>query len=233
MNHRVMMSFILTVGLVLLPPVFPEGTPAFSQTIKSGIIKLPEPVKDGSISVEQALLNRRSSRSFSNDPLTIQDVAQLLWAAQGVTNEMGFRTAPSAGAIYPLEIYVASGNVNKLSPGLYHYLSESHDLELVASGDHRITIYEAALSQAGVKDAQAVFIFCGVFPRTIEKYGRRGMQYVFMEAGHAAQNILLQAEAMGFAHLPIGAFNDDVLREIMKIDENTYPLYIIPVGHKK
>jgi SagB-type dehydrogenase family enzyme len=206
---------------------------ALENHMGSGIIRLPEPIEDGSVSVEKALRNRRSTKSFSEKELTIQDVAQLLWAAQGTTGDRGRRSAPSAGALYPLEIYVASSRVEKLPAGLYHYRSESHDLEIMAQGDHRMSLYEASLDQESVKNAPAVFLISGVFPRTMDKYGRRGMQYVLMEAGHAAQNLLLQAEALGLGHVPIGAFNDEVMRKVLKIDDNTFPLYILPVGHKK
>ncbi len=224
---------VFTAILVLLAGsmLTAEEGYAMRQNADTGIIKLPEPVKDGSVSVEKALSIRRSSRSFTNKPLTLQDIAQLLWAAQGITGQRGFRTAPSAGALYPLEIYIAAGNVDKLPVGLYHYRAESHDLEIMSKGDHRSSIWEASLHQAAVKNAPAVFLFTGVFPRTIEKYGRRGMQYVLMETGHAAQNLLLQAEAMELGYVPIGAFNDDVMREILKIEKDTHPLYVIPVGH--
>lgn len=205
---------------------------AMERKTNGDVISLPEPAKDGAISVEKALAGRRSARSFADRPLTRQDVAQLLWAAQGITGERGLRTAPSAGALFPLEIYLATGSVENVPAGLYHYRVESHDLERVSGGDHRSSIAEAALGQGAVRNAPALFVFTGVFPRTMEKYGRRGMQYVFMEAGHAAQNLLLQAEAMGLGHVPIGAFNDEVMGEIMKLGEGTHPLYILPVGHR-
>ncbi len=222
-----MIVFLLFSGIALLT----ERGHAMKHKDGSEIVKLPEPVKDGHVSVEKAISNRRSTRSFSDKPLTLQDVAQMLWAAQGISGPRGYRTAPSAGALYPLEVYVATGNVESLPRGLYHYRTESHDLEIVSPGDHRQTIWEAALSQHPIREAPAVFVFLGVFPRTMGKYGKRGMQYVLIEAGHAAQNMLLQAEAMGLGHVPIGAFNDEMMRSILKIDGETHPLYIIPVGH--
>lgn len=198
----------------------------------AGAITLPEPSKDGALSVTQALANRRSTRSFADRPLALQNVAQLLWSAQGITDPRGFRTAPSAGALFPLEIYVAAGNVEDLPVGLYHYRVASHDLECVSAGDHRARIAQAALVQGSVRSAPVLFLFAGVLPRTTQKYGRRGMQYVFMEAGHAAQNLLLQAESMGLGHVAIGAFNDEALGEIMKLGQDAHPLYILPVGHR-
>jgi SagB-type dehydrogenase family enzyme len=205
---------------------------AMKQGIDAGVIKLPEPSKEGALSVTQALAGRRSTRSFADRPLTRQDVAQLLWAAQGITDPKGFRTAPSAGALFPLEVYVAAGNVEGLAQGLYHYRAASHDLVRVGAGDHRLQIAQAALNQGSVRDAPALFLFACVFTRTTQKYGRRGMQYVFMEAGHAAQNLMLQAESMGLGHVAIGAFNDEALGEIMKLGEQAHPLYILPVGHR-
>ncbi|MFO8112991.1 MAG: SagB/ThcOx family dehydrogenase [Desulfosalsimonadaceae bacterium] len=223
----------LTISILVAGSIWTtEKGSAMRQETDSGIVELPEPVKESAVSVEEALSSRRSTRSFSEKPLTLQDVAQMLWAAQGITDKSGFRTAPSAGALYPLEIYVASGNVEKLPPGLYHYRAESHDLEIIIGGDHRSSLWEAALQQSAVKRAPAVFLFTGVFPRTMNKYGKRGMQYVLIEAGHAAQNLLLQAEAMGLGHVPIGAFDDEVMRKILKIDKHTHPVYMIPVGHK-
>ncbi len=224
---------MMIIGVITGPICFMErGHAMNTNKTGSGIVELPEPIKDGAVSVEKALSNRRSARSFSDKPLTLQNIAQLLWSAQGITGQRGFRTAPSAGALYPLEVYVAAGSVEDLPTGLYHYRIESHDLEIVSEGSHHSSIWEAALRQSAVKDAPALFVFTAVFPRTMEKYGKRGMQYVLMEAGHAAQNLLLQAEAMGLGHVPIGAFNDEVMREILKIGENNHPLYVLPVGHK-
>ena len=232
MKYDRLIIFAIMFVLFASVTISPEKGYAMDGNIKSGIITLPEPVKDGSVSVEKALWNRRTTRSFSTRPLSLQDISQLLWAGQGVTGNRGFRTAPSAGALYPLEIYVAAGNVKNLPAGLYHYRSESHDLEIVSRGDHRTSIWEAALQQSAIKDAGAVFVITGIFSRTTEKYGRRGMQYVLIETGHVAQNLILQAEAMGIGHAPIGAFQDEVLKEVLKIDQDAHPLYIIPVGYR-
>jgi hypothetical protein len=152
-----------------------EKANAMEKNSGPAIIRLPEPVEDGSVSVEQALKTGVRQEPFQKGRLPCRILLSWLWAAQGTTSRRGFRTAPSAGALYPLEIYVASGNVEKLPPGLYHYRSESHDLEIVARGDHRMSIYEAALNQGGIKNAPALFLFSGVFPRTLDKYGRRGI----------------------------------------------------------
>lgn len=227
------LTVLIAIMILFAGSVFmAERGYAMQHNNDAGVIKLPEAVEEGPVSVEKALSMRRSTRSFTDKPLTLQDIAQMLWAAQGITDTSGLRTAPSAGALYPIEIYVAAGNVTKLPKGLYHYRTESHDLEIVATGDHRTSLWEAALRQSVIKEAPVVFLFSGVFPRVTGKYGKRGIQYVFMEAGHAAQNLLLQAEAMNLGHVPIGAFNDDVMQEVLKMGENTHPLYVIPVGHK-
>lgn len=232
MKYDRLILFAIMFILFASVPISAEKGYAMDSNMNSGIITLPEPVKDGSVSVEEALWNRRTTRSFSTKPLSLQDISQLLWAGQGVTGSRGFRTAPSAGALYPLEIYVAAGNVRNLPAGLYHYRSESHDLEIVSRGDYRTSIWEAALQQSAIMEAGAVFVITGIFSRSTEKYGRRGMQYVLIETGHVAQNLILQAEAMGIGHAPIGAFQDEVLKEVLKIDQNAHPLYIIPVGYK-
>ncbi|MGM0453275.1 MAG: SagB/ThcOx family dehydrogenase [Thermodesulfobacteriota bacterium] len=194
-------------------------------------LALPEPVYDSGVSVEKALKNRRSVRSYADRPLTRQDISQLLWSAQGITSPQGYRTAPSAGALYPLEIYLGAGNVEDLADGLYHYRSDAHDMVAVEKGDPRQALWQSAMKQSAVKDAPAVIVITGVFSRTMGKYDKRGMQYVLIEAGHAAQNICLQAVAMDLGSVPIGAFNDKTLRKVLHVDQTVYPIYVVPVGY--
>ncbi len=193
-------------------------------------IELPSPSLEGDMSVEAALKKRRSVRSYARKPLSLDDIAQLLWAAQGITYGQKFRTAPSAGALYPLEVYVACGDVENLSGGLYHYNIYEHSLDVVRPGDHRNEIAAAALGQSCVRQAPAVIIFTGIPSRITSKYGQRGIQYMMMEAGHAAQNVCLQAVARQLGTVPIGAFKEDALRRILQIDSDQLPLYLIPVG---
>lgn len=193
-------------------------------------VKLPEVRHKSDISLEECLVKRRSIRSFNKLPLTIEDISQLAWAGQGMTASWGGRTSPSAGALYPLESYFVIGNVAGLDNGIYHYLVETHELELLKKGDFRIELSSAALNQSCVRDAPVSVIITAIYERTTIKYGDRGVRYVHIEAGHAAQNILLQAVALGLGSVPVGAFYDDKVANLLSIPKNEVPLYIIPVG---
>jgi len=196
------------------------------------VVTLPEPRHDSDVSVEQSMLSRRSVRSYTTEPLTLQDVSQLLWAAQGITDSLGRRTAPSAGALYPLEIYAVAGNIRDLSPGVYKYDPGKHQLEKVMDGDIRLELSAAALAQGSVKNGAIAFVFTAVYERTTVKYGERGERYVHIEVGHAAQNLCLQATAMGFGVVTVGAFDDEKVAEVLNLPEDEKPLYILPVGRK-
>jgi SagB-type dehydrogenase family enzyme len=188
---------------------------------------LPAPVQRGTVSLEQALTRRRSIRDFTDDPVGIDTIGQLLWAAQGVTDTEGHRTAPSAGALYPLEAYVATRE------GLFHYDPDSHRLVRAAAGDHRIAIARAAHDQDPVRSAPVVIVLAAVYERTAAKYGGRAERYVHMEAGHAAQNVLLQATALRLGAVPVGAFDDDALERALSLPRLERPVYLIPVGHPR
>lgn len=202
------------------------------ETSAGKTIKLPEAKHESPLSVEQALFQRRSERSYADAPLSMQEISQLLWAAQGITSPQGFRTAPSAGALYPLEIFVAAGDVEGLSDGIYRYLPETHSLKPEVSEDKREELCAAALRQSAVRQAPAVFVFTAVFERTTGKYGKRGNQYVFMEAGHAAQNLCLQSVSLDLATVTIGAFDDSRVSRILGSDKDIRPIYLLPVGRK-
>lgn len=193
-------------------------------------ILLPKPLLEGSVSVEEAIRRRRSVRRYKQAPLALSDVSQLLWAAQGLTHPMGYRTSPSAGALYPLEVYLVSGEVVGLKAGVYRYLPASHILEPVVEKDMRETLSAAALRQSAVRKAPAAVIFCAVYERATSKYGRRGIPYAHMEAGHAAQNVSLQAVALNLGTVMIGAFEDELVRETIAAPKAERPLYIVPVG---
>ncbi len=196
------------------------------------IVKLPEPQYKSSTSIEETLLKRRSVRTYQDKPLKVEEVSQLLWAAQGITNRRGFRTAPSAGALYPLEIYVVAGNIMNISVGIYKYNPYKHELVNLQMGDRRNELFKAALNQSPVKDAPMVIVFAAVYERTTVKYGNRGINYVYMEAGHAAQNILLQAESLNLGSVVIGAFYDEEVKKVLKMSDKEIPIYIIAVGKK-
>jgi len=197
---------------------------------QSRVIDLPGPSTDGIMSLEQSLVKRRSVRSFRPLPLTLGQVAQLVWAAQGISSSRGYRTAPSAGATYPLEMYVSVGEVDDLAPGIYRYRPREHDLVTVREGDHRDLLTKAALRQGAIRKAPAAFIMTAVYARTTGRYGDRGIRYVHMEAGHAAQNLCLQAVALDLGAVVIGAFHDRDIQKVMGIAKEEIPLYIIPVG---
>ncbi|MBC7360007.1 MAG: SagB/ThcOx family dehydrogenase [Desulfacinum sp.] len=193
-------------------------------------VVLPPPRLDGPISLEAALARRRSTRAFASAPLSLQDLSQLLWAAQGVTSPRGFRTAPSAGALYPLETHVVAGAVEDLPDGVYRYLPNDHGLVVGKSGDLRGELCREALHQRFVEEAPVSVVFSAVYDRITGRYGRRGIRYAHLEAGHAAQNLCLQAVALGLGSVVVGAFRDEGVRRVLGLGEEEVPLYLVPVG---
>jgi len=190
------------------------------------MIDLPEPKTEGEASVEAVIAARRSIRSFSDQALTAAEIGQLAWAAQGVTDRSrGLRAAPSAGATYPLELYVVTPE------GLLHYQPDGHKMRRVRDEDLRGDLAQAALGQSSVSAAAADFVIAAVYERTAQRYGARAERYVHIEVGHAAQNIHLQAVALGLGSVPVGAFDDAAVARVVGLPDNQRPLYIIPVGH--
>ncbi len=224
MRAGVRYRIVASVCLMLL------GKLSGDVAVAEDAIKLPKPHYEGEQSLEELLRERRSIREFSDKPVTLGQLSQLLWAAQGVTTRSGLRTAPSAGALYPLELYVVAGAVSGLEPGSYHYNIAKHTLTRVAEGDRRGELAAAAFGQHVVRDAAAVVVIGAVYDRTAVKYGRRARRYVHMEAGHAGQNVLLQATALGLGATPIGAFGDAYVREVAEMEWTHEPLYLLPVG---
>jgi len=198
----------------------------------SSRIKLPQPRRKSDVSLEWCLDVRRSIRSYRDLPLDLAQAAQLLWSAQGMTAPGGLKTAPSAGALYPLETYLVAGRVDGIPAGVYRYVPESHELAPGAPGDPRGGLARAALDQSPVADAPASIVFSAVYRRTTKKYGQRGVRYVHMEAGHAGENVCLQAAALGLGTVTIGAFHDGEVKRILKLPDEEEPLYILPVGRK-
>lgn len=199
----------------------------------SARVQLAPPRHDSDTSVEEAILNRRSVREYTGEALTLDEVSQILWAAQGTTSDKGFRTVPSAGALYPLEVYLVVGDVIDLPPGVYRYLPDTHEIVQVDSGDRREELARAAVDQEWVKEAAVDLVFTAVPSRTTSKYGDRGTRYVHMEAGHAAQNVYLQAGTLGVGVTVIGAFDDDHVHEIVGAGEEEEPLYVISAGRRE
>jgi SagB-type dehydrogenase family enzyme len=220
---------VLVILLVLQSPV--ETTMAQSKS--SSTIPLPEPDLEGKIPLETTLQQRRSVREFAAEPLTLENLSQLLWATQGITEDDGGRTAPSAGALYPLEIYVVAGNVDGLPPGVYRVYPGKHALRLVSEGDERAELASAALEQTWMAEAPAVFVLAGVSERTTGKYGNRGRQYVHMEVGFAGENLCLQAVALDLGTTVVGAFEDRQVAKVVGLSATEKPLALIPVGHPR
>lgn len=199
-----------------------------TEVSKVGVTALPVPSSEGPLTLEEAFLKRRSVREFSPEPLSTSEISQLLWAAQGITNPRGFRTAPSAGALYPLELYVV------IEGGVFHYDPHAHSLAIVSSGDLRSDLHRVSLWQDAILNAPMVLVVTAVYSRTEAKYGRaRSPRYVHLEAGHAAQNALLQAVSLGLGAVPIGAFEDSRVQEVLGLPADHEPLYLIPIGHPK
>lgn len=195
-------------------------------------LALPEPDRSGRYPLETLLQQRRSVRDYRNSPLALSDISQLLWAAQGVTQRQGLRTAPSAGALYPLELYVVAGRVDGLPAGVYHYQPGGHRLLATYRGDRRDGLAQAALGQSWLADAAAVVVFAAVYERTARKYGERAARYVHMETGHAAQNLFLQAGALGLDSVVVGAFDDDAVATLLQLPVDARPLLLMPVGRR-
>jgi SagB-type dehydrogenase family enzyme len=193
--------------------------------VEAETIDLPPFRTEGEMSLEETLAQRRSVRRYTDEELTWEEIGQLLWAAQGITREWGARTAPSAGGLYPLEAYVVTRQ------GLYHYLPQGHQVaHTPALGLHE-ALWEAGLKQDWIREAPAVFVIAAVYARTSAKYGDRAERYVHLEAGHAAENLLLQAVALDLGGVVVGAFHDERVQAALGLPADHAPLYLIPVGH--
>ena len=189
------------------------------------VINLPEPNQDSSISLEQAITKRRSRRKFVSKALTLEQIGQLCWAAQGQETHSRYRTTPSAGATYPLELFVV------ICDGLLQYLPAKHSLERLTDQDLRAELTMAAWGQKFIEAAPLTLVFAAQFSRTTGRYGQRGIRYVYMEAGHAAQNVHLQAEALGLGSVAVGAFDDTSVSKVLSLPDYLDPLYMVTVGY--
>lgn len=177
------------------------------------------------MSLEKAITARRSRRDFLSKSLTLEQIGQLAWAAQGQEAGSRYRTTPSAGATYPLELFIVTGD------GLFHYLPAKHSLEKLIDEDLRTELAVAAWGQGFIEDAPVTLIFAAELNRTTNRYGQRGVRYVYMEAGHAAQNVHLQAESLGLGSVAVGAFDDSSVSEVLILPENLEPVYMVTVGY--
>jgi len=209
--------------------------------MRQTIIKLPSPQLKGKVSLEETILRRRAVRRYRREPLGLSQLSQILWSAQGITGTREFRAAPSAGATYPLEIFVFVGKQGvidsetkqapeELQAGIYHYAADSHSLSLHKPADLRPDLARATLGQEFIIDAPVDIVICALYHRTSYRYGRRGERYVHIEVGHVGENIHLQAVALGLATVEVGAFHDEEVRKVLGVEEQIKPLYIMPLG---
>ena len=205
------------------------------------IIKLSSPQLKSKVSLEETILRRRAVRRYRREPLDLSKLSQILWSAQGITGTREFRAAPSAGATYPLEIFVFVGKQGviaseakqapeELQAGIYHYEADSHSLSLHKPADLRPDLARATLDQEFIINAPVDIVICALYHRTSYRYGRRGERYVHIEVGHVGENIHLQAVALGLATVEVGAFHDEEVRKILGVEEQIKPLYIMPLG---
>lgn len=205
------------------------------QRIKEAAMKtrLPHPARDGSMSVEKALSLRRSIRAYADTPLSLSELSQILWAAQGISGDGKLRTAPSAGALYPIVLYIAVEKVESLQPGIYRYNPESHEIIRLKNGNYLKQLSEAALGQSCVEKCPAALIIAADYERLRFRYRERSERYAHIEAGHVSQNVYLQAEAMKLGTVNIGAFFDNEVAKVLGMESREHPLCIMPLGKRK
>ncbi|MFC1538030.1 SagB/ThcOx family dehydrogenase [Candidatus Latescibacterota bacterium] len=225
MNKIILRVVFMLISLIafLTAPLICSG--------QEKVIKLEKPSFKSDVSVEEALRTRRSVRDYSDEPLTIEEISQLLWAGQGITNKRGFRTNPSAGAAFPMELYLASHNVTGVKPGLYHYSPQDETLTLVMDGSLREQMSDIEIYQKNVRKSAAVIIITGDSVRMAQRHGIHNFRYICMEAGSIFQSIGLQAQTLGLGTVVVGAFNEVDLKKMLGIKED--PLIIMPLGRKK
>ncbi|MBL7073533.1 MAG: SagB/ThcOx family dehydrogenase [Candidatus Omnitrophica bacterium] len=221
-------------GVLLLFFVFGKsGNADEENVVTESVVKLFQPRYEGSVSVEEAIMERRSVRDFARAPLTMKEISQILWASGGATLD-GItgptRAYPSAGAIYPLEIYLIAGDVTGLEPGIYRYDWKSHSLVLHKEGDFRDILARAASNQRMIQEAPATIVVASSYKKVERRYGERGaLRYVSMDAGHLGQNVHLQTQSIGLGTVMVGAFTDDKVAEIIDLKDEV-PIYMMPVG---
>lgn len=217
-HHETSLSWRGTLGDMFRSK--PKQPPLYKTYPDSKNVKLPKPDYRG-MTLEEAIEKRRSVRNYSKKPITTEQLSQLLFAAQGLTGKMygrSLRSAPSAGALYPFEIYIVVNNVQDLPRGIYHYSILDHALELVKAGDFRGRIVDAGAQQEMLGDAAVTFVLSAIFDRVRHKYGERGFRYVYMEAGHISQNLYLQAVSLELGSVCVGAFFDEKVNQLIDVD---------------
>ena len=229
MKKSLQMAFASSLAMFVL----------FSAQVSMGeVISLPKPSYKGTVSVEEALKARRTHRSFSDRAVTLEQFSQMLWAAYGVTAKnfgLHLKTAPSAGALYPLDIYgvVGEKTVETLASGVYHYRPDDHSINLIKEGDLRVGLAKRSLQQMWIAEAPFILVLTGEYQRSTIKYGRRGVTYTYIETGHVGQNIFLQAEALGLKAGIVGAFNNKQVIKALGLPASHDPLVLMPVGYSE
>ena len=223
---KIMLSLVMALGFTLVNLTAGFGAEA---------IKLPPPATKGTVSVEEALQNRRSTRKFANRSLELAQISQLLWAADGINNPQGKRTAPSGRAAYPIDLYLVVGErgVTNLAPGVYRYVVADQALELVAPGEFRPAVVKACNSQVWIGEAPVIVVIAGDIKRSEAKNGEQAALFTHVEAGFIGQNIFLQAGALNLGAGVAGGFKDKPLAQALKLPENDVPFLVMPVGHKQ
>jgi len=223
---KIILSLVMLLGLSLGNLTSGFGTQA---------IKLPPPATKGAVSLEEALQNRRSTRKFANRSLELAQISQLLWAADGINNPQGKRTAPSGRAAYPIDLYLVAGErgVTSLAPGVYRYVVADHSLELVASGEFRPAVAKACNSQVWIGEAPVIVVITGDIQRSAAKNGDQAALFTHLEAGFIGQNIFLEAGALGLGAGVAGGFKDQPLAQALKLPGSDTPFLVMPVGHKQ
>lgn len=210
-----------------------DKTPQKTPVKPPQAIKLPAAKADGGMAVEKTLASRRSSRAIEDKPISLETLSQLVWAAQGTTDDKGHRTAPSARALYSLETYVVVGNVTGLASGLYKYATAKHELILVRAGDLRAELVANAAKQEWIKSAPAIIILSGVASRMVMKDGAKMTKFMYVEAGLAAENFFLQVVSLGLGSTYVGGFDVDKTREFLGASADEEPIAVLPAGYKK
>jgi SagB-type dehydrogenase family enzyme len=196
------------------------------------LIRLPEPELKGNITVEEAILRRRCIRRFRDKELNITQLSKLLWAGYGITDKENYlKAAPSAGALYPCDLFSVAGKIKNIKSGVYHYYPKEHALLKILDGDRRAFLATAALGQNFISQAPLSIVITAEYPRINIKYGQRGIRYAHMEVGHIGENIFLQAISMGLGAVLVGAFYDVKVQEVLNFPKTYQPLYIIPIGY--
>jgi len=229
MSRLILLALWIASALAVAGPVYCQE----KGSTMEGHIRLPPPSREGRISLEAAIMRRRSVRRFRPQAISIGQASQLLWSAQGITDSLrGLRAAPSAGACYPMDVYLAAGQVSGLEPGNYRYHPLTHSLEMISRGDPREILGWMGRTQPMVTRAPAIIVIVADPNRIKPRYGVRAERYTFMEAGHIGQNVALQAVVLGLATVMVGAFSDGGVRKALGLPPRQIPLYLIPVGYQ-